>query len=45
MIIKIKHYETVVEIETKDSTSETHNNENILKIVKEVFIQITEVKK
>jgi len=34
MIIKIKNYETVVEIETKDSTSESHNNENILKIIK-----------
>jgi hypothetical protein len=45
MIVKIKNYETVIEIETKDSTSERDNNENILKIIKEIFNQIAELKK
>jgi hypothetical protein len=45
MLIKIKHYETIIEVETTDSVSESHNNDYILKIIKEVFNQITELKK
>jgi hypothetical protein len=45
MTIKIKHYETVVEIETNDSSMPSNNNEYILKIVKEVFNQIVEIRK
>jgi hypothetical protein len=44
MKIKIKHNDTLIEIETMDSALASSNNEYIMKIIKETIAEIIKLK-